>query len=460
MLKIASAGPECVRRGLEGHLMLLRFRVTNHRSIRDTAELSLVSSGFSGARPADQDWIAATTRVAGIYGANASGKSTLLEALGFMTKAVTYSATTWGSMDRFPHHPFTLDAGSRGQTSQYELDFVLNGVRLAYGFESSVTGIHREWLYSYPTGRKRVLFERSGPSGDDLEFGRSLPGENIRIARLLRPTSLYLSTAANSNHRVLGDVHRWIAHRIRHAEYTEADRRARITWARNIMENENVLSQAVGLLKFADLGITGMVLEEEDLDEDVIQVIRGFFDNVTASEGPPRSDPDLDKILSTLKKKIKFTHSGADPKKPFLLSLEEESSGTVAWLALGVPALLALRDGNIMTVDELDASLHPRLAAALVGMFKDPELNPKGAQLIFTSHETSLLGNMPGIDLSKDEIWFTEKAADGATELFSMAEFPVRPTDNFERRYLQGRYGAVPMISPEQLRGVVLRDAR
>lgn len=305
-----------------------------------------------------------------------------------------------------------------------------------------------------------MLFERTGLSGDEMEFGRSLSGENARIARLLRPRSLYISTAANSNHKLLGEVHRWITRHIRHAQYTEADRRARITWARNIMENEGVLSQAVGLLRFADLGITGMVLDEEDLDEDIVNIIKNAFDQHETSEGSPHFGPGIEEILNGLRKKLRFTHTGADSEKPFLLSLEEESSGTVAWLALGVPALLALQNGAVMAIDELDASLHPRLAGALVGMFKDSELNPKGAQLIFTSHETSLLGHLPGINLSKDEIWFTEKAPDGATELFSLAEFPVRPTDNFERRYLQGRYGAVPMVSPEELRAVVLRDAQ
>ncbi|WP_181871242.1 AAA family ATPase [Sphaerisporangium album] len=440
--------------------MLLRFRVANHRSIRDTAEISLVSSAFSGSRPADHDWMAVTTRVAGIYGANASGKSTVLEALGFMIDAITHSATTWGSRSRFPHHPFTLDADSRTQTSLYEIDFVLDGVRYTYGFESSATGIHMEWLFSYPTGRKRMLFERSGLSGEDMEFGRSLPGENVRIARLLRPTALYLSTAVNSNHKSLDAVYRWITQHMRYARYTEADRHARIMWARNIMENEIVLSQAIGLLRFADLGITGMVLDEEDLDDDIVSILKDSLEGLMGSESPSRSMPSLEEIIGELKKKIRFTHSGADPTGSFLLSLEEESSGTIAWLALGVPALMALRHGDVMAIDELDASLHPRLAAALVGMFKDRELNPAGAQLIFTSHETSLLGQMPGINLSKDEIWFTEKTAQGATELFSLAEFPVRPTDNFEKRYLQGRYGAVPMVSPEELRTVVLREAQ
>ncbi|MBN6057192.1 ATP-binding protein, partial [Nonomuraea sp. RK-328] len=418
-------------------------------------ELSLVSTQLTGARPADDDWVSATTRVAGIYGANASGKSTVLDALHFLVLAVSRSATTWGERDCFPHYPFALDDESGERSSLYEIDFVLDKVRFTYGFESSPRGIQKEWLYSYPTGRKRVLFERHGPNSSEIDFGRTLPGENVRIARLLRPTALYLSTAANVNHEFLSGVHRWISRHIQYAQYTETNRKARIRWVRNILENEHVLAQAVGLLRFADLGITRMVLDVEEFDDKVVSMIKRVMDTIDdGSQGPI----DKGQIIADLKKRIRFEHSGDGPGQTFFLPLESESSGTIAWLALAVPALASLRHGDVFAVDELDASLHPRLASALIGMFKDPDLNPRGAQLLFTSHETALLGQTPEVGLSKDEIWFTEKGTDGATDLFALAEFPVRPTDNFERRYLQGRYGAIPMVSQEELRAAVLQD--
>lgn len=142
--------------------MLLRFRVTNHKSIRDTAELVLTKSSFEGVRPADGGWDSVTNRVVGIFGPNASGKTTILDAMDFAVKAISNS-TRWSDREFFPHAPFLLDKESKTETSAYEFDFTVNGTRHAYGFESSSKGVASEWLYSFPEGRRRTLFERSGP---------------------------------------------------------------------------------------------------------------------------------------------------------------------------------------------------------------------------------------------------------------------------------------------------------
>jgi uncharacterized protein len=117
--------------------------------------------------------------------------------------------------------------------------------------------------------------------------------------------------------------------------------------------------------------------------------------------------------------------------------------------------------GDIVSIDEVDSSLHPKLSAALIQMFKDPVINARGAQLIFTSHDVSLLGNLldDGI-LDRDEVWFTEKDSSGASVLFPLADFQPRKGENFERAYLQGRYGALPYIDIDELRNLfVERDA-
>ncbi|RJQ71501.1 ATP-binding protein [Pseudonocardiaceae bacterium YIM PH 21723] len=393
--------------------MLLRFRAENHRSLRESAEFSLVTTESRGVAPADGDWAATTTRVAGIYGANASGKSTVLHALDFARAAVQFSATRWGSRERFEFHPFLLDDDARDANSSYEFDLIVDEVRYTYGFDSSAAGIYSEWLYSYPAGRRRTLFERAK---QEFTFGRTLPGENVTISKLVRPTALFLSVAANSNHPVLSGIWQRLAHEIRYARFDQEDQRERLGFVRGMLDDPDFVQWANELLAFADLGIAGV-----SVDQDVEQ-------------------------------KIRFVHHSDDPNRRFTLSLEEESSGTVAWLSLAIPALYSIHQGHVFLIDEIDSSLHPRLTAALIGMFKDPEINTSGAQLIFTSHDTALLGNLVGDVLSADEVWFTEKRADGVTDLYALEEFPTRKSDNIERRYLQGRYGAVPMISPEELR--------
>jgi hypothetical protein len=150
-----------------------------------------------------------------IYGANASGKSTVLDAIGFFHDAVLMSALQRTVAEEFSYRPFLLDDGSRSAPSLYEMDFVLHEVRHTYGFECDSSGIVSEWLYSYPSGKRPVLFRR-GRVPTDIFFGRTLTGENATISKLVRPTALLLSVAAVANHAMLGEVHRAIIRSIRY----------------------------------------------------------------------------------------------------------------------------------------------------------------------------------------------------------------------------------------------------
>jgi AAA15 family ATPase/GTPase len=126
------------------------------------------------------------------------------------------------------------------------------------------------------------------------------------------------------------------------------------------------------------------------------------------------------------------------------LDLNAESAGTLAWYHLIGPLLGTLKSGAVLLLDELDASLHPTLSTQLIRLFLDPATNPRGAQLIFTSHDTSLLNH-----LNRDEVWLTEKMPDGSTRLGALAEFAgerVRRSQNLEKAYLHGRFGALPDV--------------
>lgn len=429
--------------------MLLRFRMANHRSIRDEATLSLVSSSMRGTTPPQGDWRAATLRVAGIYGANASGKSTVLHALDHCVSIVRNSATAWAEHDRLPHTPFALAAEYRTTPSLYELDFTVDGVRYTFGFRALPAGVEEEWLYSYPTGRRRLLYERTG---QDFEFGRHLPGENVRIGKVTRPTSLFLSSAANNRHPFLSPIHHYISRRLRFARLNEPDRTERLQWVVGLMEDNDARRTAEGLLRFADFGVNGIELYDEPIPDELREALRAFMGSLRSATAAGEPAKNVEEVLAISERQLQFIHDGQDGEADARLTVSQESSGTVAWLCLAVPALDAIRKGEAFVVDEIDSSLHPSLTSKLISMFKDPETNKRGAQLIFTSHDTSLLGRLHGKLLSPEEVWLTEKASNGATELYSAAEFSVRARDNLERRYLQGRYGAVPIFSRSELR--------
>ncbi len=407
----------------------------------------------------------ATVRVAGIYGGNASGKSNVLSAMSFALGAIRSSATLWSDRSGFPHHPFKLDSESSFAPSEYEFDFIFEGARLQYGFRSNSSGVLAEWLTSYESSRPRKLFVRGTASAEHFEFGRSLPGQNRLLAAATRNNVLFLSSAANNKHPYLTKVARHLSTSIRYARFSEQDQTRRLNWTRTILENPQMLAQAQSLLRFADVGISGIVLHEDARDSDeqvmVVEVLRAIQKTMDATSKSSKKDKkaerpatiDLsERQLESLRKSIRFSH-GIESAESFAQA--DESSGTLAWLSLAVPSLHALAKGGTLLIDELDASLHPRLSSAIVSMFKDTELNPRGAQLIFTSHDTTLLGQFSHSPLDRDEVWFCEKLEDGSTQLFSLSEFPTRKSDNFERKYLQGRYGAVPMISSADLRDAI-----
>jgi hypothetical protein len=412
--------------------MLLRFRVANHRSIRDEATLSMVSPALQTVTPPDGDWVSSTTRVAGIYGPNASGKSNILSAIDFAATAVGLSATSWAERNTFPHNPYRLDDKHPGLPSFYEFSVVVEGVRHDYGFTSDAAGIRSEWLYSYPQGRKRKTFVRESADTASISFARGPAyAGHAALLPFVNSRTLVLSVAANASHRYLAPIHNHISREIRYARFTEFDRTTRLRAVREDLARPGATEIATRMLRLADVGITGVSVRDRDIPADLRTLIDALGDKVSL---------DIDKQI------LEFFHaSGEGPAVG--LPENDQSSGTLAWLTLALPAVWTLGLGGVLLIDEIDASLHPFLSATLVNMFKNPALNRSGAQLVFTTHDTALLRRSPEA-LEPAEVWFVEKKS-GSTELYSLAEFPTRPDQNFANRYLDGRYGAVPIIVDE-----------
>lgn len=390
--------------------MLLRFRVANHRSIRDEQTLSLVGVPRRGEQKPRASDVPRTVPVAGIYGANASGKSNVLDALIWMVTAIDESHGVWTPDGNVPRRPFKLDLSSPRRPSFYELDFLYDGIRYSYGFEVDDAAVQSEWLFSFPHGRPRQLINR--PEPQNFQFSRSLGGQNARIARLTRPNSLYLSSAAYNNHPLLGEIF----HRLTRGINEEFDTHLRMLQTKLLLHRKHTVNRVIQMLRIADLGLVGAEFKS---DEDII------------------------------------VHHTASGGTNVAFDMDDESAGTKEWLSLIGPLLETLDRGDVLVVDEIDASLHPQLSSSIIRMFKDPEINRRGAQLIFASHDTTLLGSM--IDdhiLNRDEVWFTEKDNSGATTLYALAEFHPRKDENVERGYLQGRYGAVPYLSFDKLREI------
>ncbi|KUL27725.1 AAA family ATPase [Actinoplanes awajinensis] len=396
--------------------MLLRFRVTNFASIRDEQEFSAIALDdhpdlATTAVPLAKD---RALPVAGIFGPNASGKSNVIKAMSFARTAVIESHQRWLPEDPIPRWPFRLDAVSRDAPSEFVFEFVHDQVRYEYGFALDDAAVLEEWLFSWPKGRRLVLFERTGL---DISFGASLTGHKAAIVDLVRENSLFLSAAAANNHTHLRSVATWFG-RWRQTATTGRHRR---------QPRGPVDKQVFDLLRYADIGIIGVAMTEQAQAE----TLRSF------EEATPPPTPEWELVHRS-------HHDTGRESLPWTW----ESSGTQAWFHLSQVALSCLLEGRILTIDDLGGDLHPLLTAQLVGLFQDRTTNPRGAQLIFTGHDVNLLGRRVEHRLRRDQVWLTEKASGGATRLYPLTEYGrVRDgVDDVEGRYLQGRYGAVPFF--------------
>lgn len=418
--------------------MLLRYSLSNFMSIRDFQELSMVASSLSD----DQKGLIEAPglphkllRIAAIYGPNASGKSNVLYGLRFMRNAVKYSQNRWEPSAKINRRPFVFD-GYRERPSELAVDILLNNVRYEYGFAFNDSRITQEYLYAYPGNRRQRWFERNTDKGP-IVFGKQLTGENRAIENLTRPNSLFLSAAAQNNHEKLRPIYDWFNNHLVFRSGLDVGSSTRQT-IEMCARDEEVKQTVLKLLSAADLGIVGMDIEEEEKDpkmeaftEKLESLLKEFIPDVSSS-----SEEEAKAHTVSFRHRGQGDHTATIP-------LSDQSEGTRSFLAMLGPAIQVLAFGGVLCVDELDASLHPLLVREIVKIFNRPESNPKGAQLIFTTHNTDLLGDDV---LRRDQIWFTEKENTGATRLYPLSDFKPRKDENLQRGYLQGRYGATPFI--------------
>ena len=390
-------------------MTLLRFGVENHGSIRDEAEISFVSTA-QGDEPA---WrIPSGLRLArygvlpvlGIYGANASGKSSLLDALWNLREFVARSFTDLGPTADIPGNPWVASTGA----TQYELDFVMAGVRYQYGVAFTRQAVQREWLDAWPERQPRALFTREQQV---ISFGPSVRGLKKPIEAATRPNASLLAAAAQFNHPQLLQVYEAISDGIRYRRAEHGAHGVPLFTPDSPLLSERHHPTVRRLLKAADVGVCDLAAR-------------------------PVKAPEREGSWH----EIRLTHQTDAGRVEFAPA--QESDGTHAFLVRLSDILDVLVEGGVLLYDEFDTSLHPDLCAALLGLFTNPRANVQGAQLIFTTHDRDLLSA-----LRRDEVILTEKDASGATQVVSAADFrDLKKRDDLRRVHSEGRLGGVPVL--------------
>lgn len=421
--------------------MLLQFLVSNYGSIKNEAILSLMPSVD---REHSENILTSgknrANNLIAIYGANASGKSTLFKAL---TTAIVYirSSNVFQFGQKIPVVPFKFCDDCLSIPTKFEFIFVGDdNKKYVYGFSATVDKIFEEYLYVYNSAKPSMLFERTG---NEFKFSRIQKSSLQPLTRMNTDNKLFLSTATAWNAECTLVPFKWFAEKI--DTQTSIDTlQAQALEEYRVNKDENI-SFVEKLMKQADINITDVSIETKEVSAEDTQIPGLAFGGIVLNNL-------IIKPQTNYKTEIKTGHviKGDDgTEKEYTLSLQEESFGTIQLFYFAPILKKTLETGKVLVIDELDKSLHPFIVRFLVNIFRDPKVNQKGAQLIFTTHDTTLLS----LDIfRRDQIYFTEKDAQtGITDLYSLDDYAVRKDENIEKGYLLGRYGAIPYLQTEEI---------
>ncbi|WP_324042077.1 AAA family ATPase [Aeromonas caviae] len=414
--------------------MLIEFRVKNFRSIRDEQVLSLVASKDKTMEETHTfetglSAVPQLLRSAVIYGANASGKSNLLKAMQYMQGVVMESATVVQPEQTYNVQPFRLDSDSALQPTEFEVSFLIGSVRYQYGFAMSSKRIISEHLLVYKAFKPQRWFERHFDiiSGKDVyQFGSGLKGAKSLWESATRSNSLFLSMAAQLNSETLRPVFNWLTTGL--VIVNEITPLRANTSIKMLQESES-RKKICDFLSAADISIANIKVVKQKVQGQTFH-----FDLKAGKTEVRHEDHDKEQLL--------FSHITEKGEAEF--ELNDESSGTRNLLFLAGPVIDILQKGITIVIDELDTSLHTLLVRELVKLFNTPAVNTGNAQLIFSTHDSSLL-DAPGL-FRRDQVWFIEKNNDQASELIPLSDFSPRKNEALERGYLMGRYGGVPFL--------------
>lgn len=421
--------------------MLIEFAVGNYRSFHTPQTLSMVAARLKSRDPhLDENNVFEVNdnppllTSAVIYGANASGKSNLVRALLFMRRFVLHSLKETKDTGGIGVEPFRLHRTTISQPSHFEIVFVESGKRYRYGFEATEERVTAEWLYFVPSTREARLFERTH---DEITVGRYFK-EGRDLEQRTRSNALFLSVVAQFRGPIALKLVGWFRRLGIISGVTDATLLPYTLSQLLEGEYRQAIKQLICRL---DLGIGDIQVEKvsaqrplipETLPEDVQQALMTLLDT-----------PDGEHF-SVRTRHTQYDDAGNPVSDEFFELGEHESEGTQKLFAMSGPLLDTLQNGKVLVVDELDARLHPLMTQEIISLFNSKTTNPNGAQLVFNTQDTNLLDNTL---FRRDQIWFVEKDQQGASHLYSLVEFRERNDKDFERGYIQGRYGAIPYLS-------------
>lgn len=420
--------------------MLIQFTVENFLSIRDKVYLSLEPSKDSEHTEnliTKGDYRAINS--VAIYGANASGKTSLFKAITTALIMIRNSNNIQVT-DKLPIVPFKFNSASKKKPTSFEFTFIASDdKKYIYGFSATNEKIVEEYLYYYKSAKPTHIFDLK--EGEEPKYNRAYKGKLEAAYQMNTPNKLFLATATIWNSECTKIPFEWLAEYI--DTFTEVMDLSSVALEKyRTDENRQYIDFTKDLLKQSDINISSIEVDAKEVSDKAALPIQIMVQGkiIPSNQG------------KRYEMEITTGHTIIDEngeQKEYSLELQEESMGTQLLFFYGPLLKDAFEKGKVLILDEIDKSMHPSLVKFIVNLFRDPGINKAGAQLIVTTHETGILT----LDMfRRDQIYFTEKdSKTGVSDLYSLDEFSVRKTENIEKGYLMGRYGAIPFLKNEEV---------
>ena len=419
--------------------MLVQFSVKNFMSFKEKQDFSM-EAGIGDENPDNiiniNESNEGVLKTTALYGANASGKTNLIKAFSVAIMMIRLSNNRQPGEKLLQMEPFAFDENTKKEPCEFEFIFYTNNNKYVYGFKADKNKIHEEYLYQYFSDKATRIFERIG---ENYKFLQADETKLNAIKNQNLENKLFLSTATTWNYEKTRAPYLWFANMIDTYIGGNELNPFSIEAYNNDDANESLKKFTLKLLEEADIIIKDYNIEIEETEMDARMIMQLKNMNIPSNVIIPKT---------SVIKSITMSHEIIDENgntKIYNLDLISESSGTKIVFAMAPILKEVFEKGKILIIDEIERSLHPSLVEMIIKFFHSIEINKSNAQLIFNTHDTNLLS----LDLfRRDQIWFAEKdPKKGATELYPLDDFSVRKTENIQKGYLNGRYGAIPFVA-------------
>ena len=413
--------------------MLIQFSVKNFKSFKDKIVFSMEAGKENEHKENIIDELGEKIlKTSAVYGANASGKTNLINAFTASILMIRKSNTRQIGERLGEMIPFAFDEETKNKPCEFEFIFTTKGSKYIYGFSADKEKVYDEYLYQYLTAKPTRIFERTNTN--QYKFLQSDESKLNTLKTQNTENKLFLSTATTWNYEKTQNPFLWFAKDI-DTYVGGLTLTEQAIDAYNNDQKEDLKKFTLKLLKEADIDIKDFNIEikESEVDPNIMIMFNG-----------QRPGPISQKRQDVRIKIIHEIKDDDDKIKKYELNYLNESLGTQILFSFAPVLKDVFENGKTIIIDELERSLHHSLVKMIIKFFDNPEINKGNAQLIFNTHDTSLLSLKM---FRRDQIWFTEKNSEkGTTEIYPLDDFSVRKTENIQKGYLNGRYGAIPFV--------------